>query len=347
MIKKLSLLCFSVLQYTSMVQAQKNVAPPWPGVNYTSAKVFLYNLDNQLYGQYQALKDGVPNFTLLGEGTNLDAQQVKQLEAVLNEDTRVLNEGLSKCYEPHHAVFFYDANGKIVAGFDVCFLCEGIRFYPAKQYKSEVTKYTDAMTKNAQKQLESIKKIFTTAGVPVFKNETEVNSFRDEKVKTDTLTVFNDSVFALFTKGFKTIGELKKAIGDLKYTLDSSRYVPDDRVNKDTYMAELVDYYDFFGNSFRLSCSRKGPYGLFYITDFRIQVKTNLLGSFNIGKTRTEINRQFYKPRAGYVYHRTVCYVSRDRKKTLTIHFGDKTIDQVTYATIPSNNVRQWANRKK
>lgn len=323
MMKKLTLLVFLMLTGFYGLQAQKKVAPDWPGVKYASAKVFLYNLDNQLHGQYQALKNGVPNFSLEGNGTTLTTEQVNKLAVVLNSDTRVLNEGLSKCYDPHHAVFFYDEQGKTVAAFDVCFLCEGIRFYPSKSYTSGIKKYTEAHTKQAQKQLEQIKAVFTEAGIRVFKNEGEVNNYAQTLIKNDTLEVVNDAVFKNLVKSFASITDLQKKLSGLNYTIDSSY----------TYKTgnNTIIFYDVNGPDIKLNCSGF-PGGGLAVTDIMIKAKAGVFEKINLQNTRAEINQWFDSSIPGYAYHSCIKFNSSSGSYSLILHFdNDKRVDHITY----------------
>lgn len=59
--KKSALLLFLLALLMRQAEAQTKVAPAWPGVPYKTARVFVYNLDNQLHERYHAWKDGKPN----------------------------------------------------------------------------------------------------------------------------------------------------------------------------------------------------------------------------------------------------------------------------------------------
>lgn len=320
--KKSALLLFLLALLMRQAEAQTKVAPAWPGVPYKTARVFVYNLDNQLHERYHAWKDGKPNFTLVQPGTSLDAQQLKELDLILNSDTRILNEGLAKCYEPHHAVFFYDENEKVVAAFDVCFLCEGIRFYPAKQYKSEVKHYTDALTKKAQQQLEQIKHVFTVAGVPVFDSETAVNQYTQRYTSTDTLEIRSDSLVQHLLKTFDSKSEIIQATGQPSLEIDS--------VYTDDTRAIPLSYFQGKGHGILLSYRVGQDY---QITHLETTIKTGFFNNkLNVGSTRTEVNRLVFPFTGKYTYHTTIAIRGKRGKSVFFIHFNQrKTVDHITY----------------
>jgi hypothetical protein len=61
-------------------------------------------------------------------GVTLTAEQVQRLirGAVISQPKSTR----TPCYAPHHAFVFFDAKGKSVAVFEMCFGCNSQRFYP-------------------------------------------------------------------------------------------------------------------------------------------------------------------------------------------------------------------------
>jgi hypothetical protein len=322
MLKKSCALLFLLLLCFGPLAAQEKVAPAWPGMPYHNASVFLYNLDNQLYEHYHAWRNGETNFTLQEPGTELSAEQVKQLLTVINGDTRILNEGLAKCYEPHHAVFFYDSQGKTVAAFDVCFLCEGIKFYPAKQYKSEVKNYTEALTKKAEQQLEEIKQVFVAAGVPVFKDEKEVDAYRKTFELADTVEITSDSLVQNLIKTFNSKNEIIEATAIAQFGVDS--------VFTDNTRSIPVSYFHGKGSGILLSYRMGQDYR---ITHLETTVKTFFFNQkLDIGSTRSEVNRLIYPLTKRYIYANTIVIRGQYGKSVYFIHFNQRnTADHITY----------------
>ncbi|HYG51987.1 MAG TPA: hypothetical protein VD905_13845, partial [Flavobacteriales bacterium] len=91
--KNFSLVVMGLLTGVANLCGQKKgVAPTWPGMPYSYVKVYLYNLDNQLMGRYQPVKNGKLDPTVVGSGQRLTEPQATELLTILNGDTRVLND---------------------------------------------------------------------------------------------------------------------------------------------------------------------------------------------------------------------------------------------------------------
>lgn len=223
--KNISLAVIGLLMCVTNVFGQKKgVAPTWPGMPYSYAKVYLYNLDNQLLVHYQPVKNGKLDPTVVGDGQRLTQPQLAELLTIMNSDTRTLNEGLAKCYEPHHAFVFYDENDKVVASSDVCFLCEGIRFYPAKKYYKEQTNYSESAEKAARKQLNGIKAVIEKTEVPVLNTSYDYSALANKMAKKDTLFIQYDSLFLNLIRNFTNVNEMVRTIGE-NVTVDSVKRV--------------------------------------------------------------------------------------------------------------------------
>lgn len=138
----------------------------WPNVKYSYAKLYLYNIDGQLNGKHQILKEGKLDKTVQGEGKKLSEQQLDKLDRIFSSGAAIdeLLNGLSGCYIPRHAIVYYDEKDKPVASMSICFECEGIRFYspdyPRNHYAS-----TPALVKKAEEKLKEIKSIVESLGL--------------------------------------------------------------------------------------------------------------------------------------------------------------------------------------
>ena len=146
----------------------------WPGIEYKSVKVYLYNLDDRLFGQHQTIKNDKLDSTIIQPGKSLTAEQVETVIKLSNENTNLLELGLSSCFLPHHAIVFFDANEKPVAYISICFMCDAARFFPAKKLNlNEVS--NPKKEKVVLEQLDRLNQIVRNAGLLVLKTSPEYN----------------------------------------------------------------------------------------------------------------------------------------------------------------------------
>jgi len=162
----------------------------WPGIKYSYAKVYLYNVDGNLRGSHQILKEGKLDKTVQGEGKKLSLEQTSKLEKIFASGAAIdeLVNGLSGCYIPRHAIVYYNEKDEPVASMSICFECEGIRFYspsyPRNHYSSN-----EKLVKKAQEKLKEIKAIVESLGIKTeFKME-ETTTSKDTIVITNRGTM--------------------------------------------------------------------------------------------------------------------------------------------------------------
>ena len=96
----------------------------WPNVPFKHVVAYCYDFSQDTRGSAITFPDGSLHKGVIRATTvRLSEPQVQQVVGLL---TKVSEEedGESDCYEPHHAFIFYDAEWKVVALIDVCFLCE-------------------------------------------------------------------------------------------------------------------------------------------------------------------------------------------------------------------------------
>ncbi len=328
--KNVCLLVIGLLILSNSSAGQKKgFAPSWPNQKYSYVKLYLYNLDNQLEGQYQALKNGKLNFTLINPGVTLTDYQAKHLLAYLNSDTRILNEGLSKCYEPHHAFVFYDENDKIVAASDVCFLCQGVKFYPAKKYYKDIKKYNDALTKEAEKQLESIKKIVEETEIPVFNNSINYIEF-GKRLAKDTLVITNDSIFVDLINSFKSLNALKN-------NMQSAITLEIDSIVRITGGGKRVYFYTVRSTMQNedyayIECSSYN-HGSIWITDFESTEKgLDIINAAMVGDTKVEIYKAFKSAFKDFFYNSVIKFKTTNDNEYLIIGFDERSfVDYIKY----------------
>jgi len=140
----------------------------WPHLEFAYVKAYLYNLDNQLYGNHAVIKDNKLDKTVVGDGVLLDKKQVKTLIDVINSDIAGLIEGLSKSYIPHHGIVFYNSTHQPVAYITLCFDCEALRVYPGIDFPRINQELSEQEIKRLLNLLERCKQVILETKLPVF-----------------------------------------------------------------------------------------------------------------------------------------------------------------------------------
>lgn len=311
-----SLMVIVLVLLTSMVKGQKKAQQTnWPGSNYSYIKLYLFNLDNQLYSHYQALKNNQLNFTVVQPGVTLTPYQAKNLMTVLNGDTRILNEGLSKCYEPHHAFVFYDENDKIVAATDVCFLCEGIKFYPAKKYVKPITRYTEALTKDAVNKLDKIKHVINETEIPVFEQSINYIEYGKSLAK-DTLKITNDSIFIDLLNSFQSLQALKNNVA-------TSGNISIDSITRITGGGKKVKFYTLKTDKTYIETSSFAK-GNLWTTEFQTTEKNvDIINAVSIHDTKIEIYNALKPAFADFFYNSVIKINTSNNNEFLIIGFDE------------------------
>lgn len=149
----------------------------WPGVPYSTVKVFLYNTDNKLMGNHSPVKDGKLIPSIVDAGKTLSSSDLVFLQSWLASDLSLLQAGLSGCYIPHHAFVFYNDKNEIVAWMSTCFLCGGIRLYqPELKFKYPKSENLKA-SKAAEDHLNKLKDWVAELGIPVFNHLNDAETY--------------------------------------------------------------------------------------------------------------------------------------------------------------------------
>lgn len=114
---------------SSEVPSARSTEPTWPRVEFSSARAYLYNLDEGQItddgsGQHGLIvgDDGQLDSSVVNpEGSRLSGAQVERLSrAILTGPPEMVS---AFCFTPRHAFVFYDDKGRPVAWLSVCFEC--------------------------------------------------------------------------------------------------------------------------------------------------------------------------------------------------------------------------------
>jgi len=185
---KLSFLFTFFLLSATLLKAGGSV---WPGVKYSYAVVYLYNVDGGLAGNHQILKDGKLDKTVVGEGKKLATGITAELDKIFGSGPAIdeLVNGLSGCYIPRHAIVYYNSKDKPIASMSICFECEGIRFYSPSYPRNSYASSPELVTE-AQEKLKEIKAIIESVGI---KTDFKMEENKKPEVKNEGSIHFTDS----------------------------------------------------------------------------------------------------------------------------------------------------------
>ena len=155
---------------------QLQVDTKWPGKPFDYILAYSYNLKPITERPPRILKDGRLNGAISGKPFIVTETQQARLVDLLNADTRMLEQGLSKCFFPRHALVFYDTNHQIVAHSEISFQCEAIRAEPPlNAHRPPLLSERDDQGEiplihydRATLQLSGFKRLLREIGVPFF-----------------------------------------------------------------------------------------------------------------------------------------------------------------------------------
>jgi hypothetical protein len=206
----------------------------WPGVPYTGVRGYIYNLHGMLHGHHSPVKDGQLDTSVVLPGIELKGNNLMRYQKWLVQDLSLLQEGLSKCYIPHHAVVFFDADQKPVAWMSACLLCTGVQFYHPKRPLGKVV-YNEKSEKKAIAQADTLAAIFRAVGLPVLGSMEDYARLGNQMKKADNpivVTITNDSIIktllpeeilaSTYSKYLKNCQPFEKH--DMKVTLGGDKY---------------------------------------------------------------------------------------------------------------------------
>lgn len=104
----------------------------WPAEAFTRVEAYCYDYTQDQRGASITFLDGsLHRGVIVSKAVKLDDAQILKLRKLLTEESEE-EFGEVDCYDPHHAFVFYDAEGKVLASVDICFLCESYEARPKK-----------------------------------------------------------------------------------------------------------------------------------------------------------------------------------------------------------------------
>lgn len=100
----------------------------WPLAKFSAVKAYAYHCDAE-EGREFVKPGGRLHVGILQPGpVELSPEQVERLIAYITNPQPKSHR--TPCYVPHHSFVFFDANGKPVSSFDVCFTCNKHQAFP-------------------------------------------------------------------------------------------------------------------------------------------------------------------------------------------------------------------------
>ncbi len=160
------------LQNVSLGQEQEG----FPGVRYTYVKAYMLNTKKSTgRPDLDIWKEDRYAFSKMGDGIQLDEDQLKALGKITSQDMSTLHAGLSKCFFPRHGLVFFNDAHEPVASISICFECEKINLFP--NTFSGTTEEFDR--KKAYKQLQSFNKLISDIGFPIYEKSWEYEKLHE------------------------------------------------------------------------------------------------------------------------------------------------------------------------
>ena len=142
----------------------------WPEKPFKHAVAYCYNPFYDTRGTAITFDDGSIHEGVIRSTTvRLDPDQTSTLRKMLSTDTDAKHGGVL-CYDPHHAFVFYDAEWKVTASIDICFLCS--------DYKSRPEGTSDKV------DLAALKAFCTKIGLPVLKSSSDYTKLFYQELPT-------------------------------------------------------------------------------------------------------------------------------------------------------------------
>ncbi len=154
----------------------------WPYFNYAYAKVYMYNFNSDLNAKYQIIKNGKLDETALPSNKILSKKQIDKLIDLTNKKVDGLISGLSKCFNPHHAIVFFDKSDKPLASIMFSFDCEAIRLQPEKKTKKRKKELSEKEINKLMNILSDYRSLIDELKCPVFNTVAEYQYYRKNEL---------------------------------------------------------------------------------------------------------------------------------------------------------------------
>jgi hypothetical protein len=207
----------------------------WPYSEFSYAKAYMYNLENNLSGSYAIIQDTKINNTVTSDGIKLSSNKIEKIVSLINSDIKGLNEGLSKTFIPHHAIVFFNQNDIPIASVMFSFDGEALRLQPEKVTDKVFKELTDSEIKNQLDKLSQFRKIIEDMGFQILNSPFEYQKLAKVKVRSLGMPKFKlkdqNSVKQLITSddnrfdlsGFVKYNEKVLAIADKSWNTNIYR----------------------------------------------------------------------------------------------------------------------------
>ncbi|MCF6242729.1 MAG: SdiA-regulated domain-containing protein, partial [Bacteroidales bacterium] len=211
-------------------------------IDYAYAKAYMYNFNSDLNAKYQIIKDGKIDETALPSEKRLSAKQIEQLIDLTNKKVEGLITGLSKCFNPHHAIVFFDNSDKPIASVMFDFNCEAIRVQPKKISKKRRKELSEKEINKLLNILKEYRKITDELNCPVFNTVAEYQYYKKNELAK------NIKNLDLKQNGIKQLKQDKKERFDLSGICEFKNkiYVVADK-NKNNYLYKIDTTTNSFG----------------------------------------------------------------------------------------------------
>ena len=131
-------LLFTMALLLSAHSALAGGVQPFPGVKYATVSAYNFNAKQ---GRPECTmpvnEDGSLCSSVKEQGKQLSKTQVQKVLKILNADSSY-RRGFAKCFIPHHALVFFNTEGKPVAQVSLCFKCHQLLIEPSRPRRRSI-----------------------------------------------------------------------------------------------------------------------------------------------------------------------------------------------------------------
>lgn len=157
----------------------------FPNVPYSYARVYLYNVEYESAKgrpDFAIYRDGQYALSKIGNGWDVPAEMVKEMNAVFRPGVDMMVEGLSKCFTPRHGIIYFDSAGNPVASLSICFECQQIYFWSSVELEpfKEAEHFSKKGVEQAEKQFEDLEACMKRFDIPVFEETSKYLAYKSD-----------------------------------------------------------------------------------------------------------------------------------------------------------------------